>query len=627
MCSPCFRPKYLLFCASLLLIHPSQSNSQQTTQPQLVRLSYVQGDVTFSPGKSGKPDLGTQWLQAPRDLTLEEGYSVATEDGRAIVEFENGSLVYLAEHSVLQFQKLQLKSGVTNSRLQLLTGTATLAHVSDGRDQMVIETPTAKLTERDTQTLRLDSTLNGTIVHAIDSPLPIDETKQHSKSQLKPGDAIAYIDGLRFPLKGPLRQPPNDPWDQWVNAQQLQRAADLQKGLQESGLKEPVPGLADLVRSGHFFDCPPYGKCWEPNTAPAEPALGSSPEATPNHPQAPNPAPGPRNFVINRTLVGRCPMQSWMYSVGHPSKPGMLNVNEPEEFFHASAFPWSSCFAGSWLVDSCWTSNGSTWSNGFPFYGGYVPWSAVNESCRNRLVYVVGHRHKRHPPICRIHTPHGQGFVPQHPLDHHGKPPNNAKSGVFVLAFEKNNVEARFESGPAKAPLWGSDSPKPLDAPKNLTLTGAKSATPPLIEGRLLQVNTNPGSVAKAIPPSLKEETNIRYDYESKSFVAPRSLTPASEHNNVAGKSDGAPVVVARVGSHGVSGGVTGHGTGSGSGSSGSHSSSSSSPEGASHSSASSGASSSAGGGHSGGSSSSATSSSSSSSNSGASSASSSSHH
>ena len=191
MCSPCFRPIALLFCASLLLIHPVRSNSREKSEAQLVRLSYVQGDVTFSPWKSGQPDLGTKWLQAPQDLTLEEGYSVATEDGRAIVEFENGSLIYLAEHSVLQFEKLQLKSGVSDTRLELLTGTATLAHVSDGRDQMLIGTPTAKLTERYTQTLRVDSTLNGTIVHAIDSPVPIDETQQHSKSELKPGDAVA----------------------------------------------------------------------------------------------------------------------------------------------------------------------------------------------------------------------------------------------------------------------------------------------------------------------------------------------------------------------------------------------------------------------------------------------------
>jgi hypothetical protein len=273
MCSPYFRPISLLFCASLLLIHPGRSNSQESTEPQLVRLSYVQGDVKFSPGKSGKPDLGAEWFNAPDGLTPEEGYSVATENGRAIIEFENGSVVYLAENSVLQFNKLRIKSGVTTTRLNLLTGTATIAHVSDGRDQMFIETPTAKLAERDAQTLRLDSTLNGTILHVRESPLTVRESDGHSNSPLKPGDAIAYVDGLRLPLKGPMGHPAGDAWDEWVDAQQMQRTADIQEGLQKSGLKEPIPGLADLVRNGHFFDCPPYGKCWKPT--PRLPSLRS----------------------------------------------------------------------------------------------------------------------------------------------------------------------------------------------------------------------------------------------------------------------------------------------------------------------------------------------------------------
>jgi len=215
---PCFRPLSFLRRSSLLLLSPVRVHSQDQSVPQLVRLSYAQGEVKFSPGKNGKPDLGTEWLLAPEGLTLEEGYSVATEDGRAIVEFENGSLVYLAEHSVLQFNKLQLKAGAATSRLYLPTGTATLAHVSNGHDQMSTDTPTAKLIERSTQTLRIDSTLNGTVVQAINRDVPINETAQDSKSDWKPGESVAYVDGFRIQLKGPMGQPENDGWDKWVGA-------------------------------------------------------------------------------------------------------------------------------------------------------------------------------------------------------------------------------------------------------------------------------------------------------------------------------------------------------------------------------------------------------------------------
>jgi hypothetical protein len=44
MCSPCFRPISPLFCASLLLILPIPSNSQESAEPQFVCLSYLNGE-------------------------------------------------------------------------------------------------------------------------------------------------------------------------------------------------------------------------------------------------------------------------------------------------------------------------------------------------------------------------------------------------------------------------------------------------------------------------------------------------------------------------------------------------------------------------------------------------------
>jgi uncharacterized membrane protein YgcG len=295
-------------------------------------------------------------------------------------------------------------------------------------------------------------------------------------------------------------------------------------------------------------------------------------------------------------------MQSWMYSVGRPSNPGVLNINEPEEVFHASAFPWSSCFAGSWLVNSCWISDGHTVSNGFPFFGAYVPWSAVNESCRGHLVYVVGHRH-RHPPFCTAHTPQGHGFVPQHPLDRRGQPSINGKNGVFVLAFEKNNVQARFESGSAKDLRWNPEMPRSFAAaPKDFMVTSGKAAVPPTIEGRVIHAANSSPEAAKTV--AISEGDVARYDYKTRNFVAPHSVVSGISHNNVDAKSDGDRVVAAPVGSRGASGGVTGHGSGSWSGShssGGEYSSGGSSGGGGSHASGTSSGNSGSGGVHSGG--------------------------
>lgn len=541
------RTFFLLFCLSSSLISPIHSNSQERSEPQLVRVSYAQGEVKFSTGKHGQPDLGNDWMKAPEGLILEEGYTLATEDGRAVVEFENGSMAYLAEHSVLQFNKLQIKAGVTTTKLYLLTGTAAFAHVSKGQDQMAIHTPTAKVISKRAFGLRIDSTLNGTIVRALDTQVQLDEATQREKWNLKPGETVVYLEGFRFPLKGLMGHPESDAWDKWVDAQRLAHAAEIKKGLEESGLKEPIPGLADLVKNGRFFDCPPYGKCWEPT-----PQLGVEELTATQGPTGSTGAAvatiGPRNFVINRALISRCPMETWMYSVGRPSRPGLLAANEPEETFTISSFPWTSCFAGSWLVNGCWAAGGLT------------------RYCRHGLVYVVGPPHRKHP-IWIVHTPHGLGVVPRHPLDHNGRPPINAKNGVFLLAREKDEIQARFEPLPAKGLHWETSLPKEF-SPDRILMANATKITPPVIEGSVLRLAYDRGPIT--LETSKQDENEIRYDYKTRNFVATRTI------GNGAGRiSQGQPMVMAHVGSHGASGGVTGHGGGwfggSGGGSSAGH--------------------------------------------------------
>lgn len=561
----------LLFCLSFSLINPIHSNCQERSEPQLVRVIYAQGEVKFSPGKNGRPNLSTEWMKADTGLTLGEGYSLATEQGRAQVEFENGSVAYLAEYSVLQFDKLQIKDGATATKLNLLTGTATFAHVSKGQDLMTLVTPTMNMHSNNAFTLRFDSTLNGTVVRALDAKVPLAQPK--NKSVLQPGETVAYVNGFRFELKGPAGNAGSDAWDKWVDAQHLERAAAIQKGLQESGLKEPIPGLADLAQNGRFFDCPPYGKCWEPNPQPPVEALAdAAAEAGGASASAPL-SNGPRSFVINRTLINRCPMETWMYSVGRPSRPGLLAANEPEMTFKVSSFPWSGCFAGTWLVDSCWNVAGFMGFDGFPTFGTYARYPVYARYCPHRMIYVVGRRHKK-PPCRTVHTPHGFGFVPRHPLDQKGKPPINAKSGVFVLASGKNGVEGKFEPTPTKGLQWETTPPREFSSERNL-LANAATVAPPVIEGRMIRVASNPAQVAAAIQASKQEESRIVYDYKSKNFVASHPATNGATAGMASRSSSGAPMVVAHVGSRGVSGGVTGHGGGwsgsSGGGSAGGH--------------------------------------------------------
>jgi hypothetical protein len=505
---PLFRTT-LSSCFFLILLNANPSLAQ-----------HAQGEVKFSPGTKGKPALlADDWRPAETGLTIEQGYTLATENGRAIVEFENGSMVYLDEHSVLQFQKMQISDNGSTTNLTLLTGTATIAHVSQGQDQIAVTTPTNYFRSQGNIALRIDSLLNGTIVRPVDTTLEIKNTQPN----LNPGETLADVDGYRFRLQ-PTELPAEDDWDKWVAAQRADRDANIKEGLAASGLGEPIPGLVDLVQNGHFFDCPPYGKCWEPNEESTEAQGTEVPQAQGQQPPSAPPGkirPKQPPVPFDVTLLTRCPILAWRYNLLR-----MDPFSKLDQTLAMESFPWSGCFTGRWYFRN------------------------------HRPVYVIGHRHHHpHHPCWTVHTAHGLSIIPRSPLDRKGQPPANAKYGTFVLARDKNGVHGSFDPAPPSGNQhWQTSVPKSF-AQERALMVGIPKVSAPVIQGRMVTMAGGAANVAKAIQAASRPENVVPYDYQSKNFVAPRdSRFPG------ASQSGAGPVVVAHVGSHGVSSGPTAHG-------------------------------------------------------------------
>jgi hypothetical protein len=70
---------FLLVFSALNLGSAIPTNGAVTDKPQIVRVSYGQGDVKFSPGTKGSPDLGKDRIEAGVNLPIEEGATLATE--------------------------------------------------------------------------------------------------------------------------------------------------------------------------------------------------------------------------------------------------------------------------------------------------------------------------------------------------------------------------------------------------------------------------------------------------------------------------------------------------------------------------------------------------------------------
>jgi len=89
----------LLLCSALSAFASDDNDARE------VRISFVEGDVRLSRGDGKHTDLNKPWEQAQGGELLGRGFAVATGIGRAEIEFENGSTLYLAQNSLLLFTR------------------------------------------------------------------------------------------------------------------------------------------------------------------------------------------------------------------------------------------------------------------------------------------------------------------------------------------------------------------------------------------------------------------------------------------------------------------------------------------------------------------------------------------
>ncbi len=564
----------LLGVASLAVAIPTKA--ADTDSPQIVRVSYVQGEVKLSTGTKGSPDLGTVWIDAGVNFPIEEGVTLATEEGKAKVEFENGSMVYLAEHSVLQFDGLTSNAQGTSSKVELLTGRATFAIESNGHDEFTLRTTMASFHLNEPRTLRVDSALDGAMIRVVEGSFTFNEGIPDKTFTVGPGDAFQCVGEELSPVKGMQDDPDQQAWDQWVGEERAARKADIAEGLKQSGLATPIPGLVDLVRGGTFSDCAPYGKCWEPS---AESAQGSAPQAPSagRIPQQQNLGPQSGTNCVSDAAAGvRCEWaredQSTFHYYGGPCGWGQLRIGahyveklvrySPEHpegqviqehsgidwnnsvgtgamaqpYIGWWGFPWATCHAGSWVsvprVEGAGKATGPVCKPS--------KWVKCQPPKRK---WVVG-RNRNGGSFLRVKIGKKEGFIPRHPLDVKGKRPLNAQDGVLTLRQKGQEEIAEIKSSPKELQIMRS---LPAGYDRNW-LKYLPKADQPVIEGKLLKSEIPSASSATAKDGNQKAEPGIRYDYKTGNFVAP---------SNPAGGAQGKqqPVVIAHVGLSPRSGG------------------------------------------------------------------------
>ena len=400
-----------------------------TTYAQIVRISYVEGDVRIARGEQNEKPAGPVWEKATADLPLETGFSLVTGSGRAEIEFENASTLYLGENSVLTLNELQTTSGIPHSELALLSGTVTL-HIrpSVAGESFILRTPTDELTTSFPHKtyMRVSSYTDAIAITAHDGGFL--HVQESGDEKMSAGQTLFFRGGVRVNAPAPDAEGEFADWDRWVSERVEQRKASMADVMKAAGLSAPIPGLAEMKDQGTFFECAPYGTCWEPNTG--EDAMQHGDRSPQSSPWA-STATGMSARLVQTSFQKTT--KSSEVAAMQSGNPGTIDTPWDEEAY----FPCTPFALRYRLMRDPVTGKEKVVSTSFDMNPYPYRWAVCHSGSwihrRHHYVWVVGHKIHHVEPIRWVKSGHTVAFVPIHPYDVKGRPPINQKEEVFAV--------------------------------------------------------------------------------------------------------------------------------------------------------------------------------------------------
>jgi hypothetical protein len=255
---------FAVFAAlALVALGLASTASADTSHARIVRLSLVQGDVRFAPGFRDDPltDANAGWQRAPLNLPIRQGFVLATDSGRAEVEFENGAMMFLSANTVVEFYDLSLQDGARISRLVLRQGTATVYVNPSNDDYFSLTGGDFTVEAAGRSRFRLDNFDDGSTVGVEQGRVNV--LKDSKSTPLGKGQSLSAhaSDPGNFVIdsgKG------SDDFDQWVSGRIDSVATATAYSTQYVNSPGYSAGFADLYTYGSWYPMAGYGYCWRP---------------------------------------------------------------------------------------------------------------------------------------------------------------------------------------------------------------------------------------------------------------------------------------------------------------------------------------------------------------------------
>jgi hypothetical protein len=243
---------FALCCFGVLLCS-SAVFSFADSQARIVRLSQVEGTVQVD------RNTGLGFEKAFLNLPITQGTKLRTEkDGRAEIEFEDGSTLRITPSTEVEFSALALRdSGGRVTGLKIAEGTAYLdfkgakddeLNLSFGREKLAMNKPTHLRVQMGDTDANL-AVFKGKVEVEAPSGLVAVDKKRTATFDLSNSDKSTVAENLEA-----------DPYDTWDKQQ-----AQYHSQYASANSYSPYGyGMSDLNYYGSYFNAPGYGLMWQP---------------------------------------------------------------------------------------------------------------------------------------------------------------------------------------------------------------------------------------------------------------------------------------------------------------------------------------------------------------------------
>lgn len=234
---------------------------------RVVRLSDVEGTVQIVRNKE------TEFSHAVMNMPLTEGTGIETgPDGRAEVEFEDGSVVRITPNSSLNLTKLSTSStGTLETTLEQPKGLVYYELRSDPRSAFTVDFGDNKITPTANSTFRVNLGSNPAELAVIDGHVQASGSNSETATAVPQGKTIEFqpSGSNTYTIADGILPNGFDEWNDQRDQEAAQQAAQQTPARTQQGGGSMLEGgwgygWGDLDTYGGWYPVPGYGMVWQP---------------------------------------------------------------------------------------------------------------------------------------------------------------------------------------------------------------------------------------------------------------------------------------------------------------------------------------------------------------------------